>query len=97
MALAPIGVLASRRKAGIGTELIKEGFEICRERGREAAVVLGDPKYYSRFGFSSLIAKRLRSPYSDHGPAWMALELEPGVLKDVYGLVRYPEAFSRLS
>ena len=92
-ALAPIGVAAARRKSGIGSELIKEGFEICRERGRVAVVVLGDPKYYSRFGFRWEPARRLKSPYSDAGKNWMAAELVPGALKDVYGLVRYPEAF----
>jgi len=95
-ALAPIGVRASRQKTGIGSELIKEGFEICRERGRVAVVVLGDPKYYSRFGFRSEPARRLMSPYSDAGRSWMAVELVPGVLKDVYGLVRYPDAFAVL-
>jgi putative acetyltransferase len=92
-ALAPIGVRASRQRAGIGSELIKEGFEICREKGRVAALVLGDPKYYSRFGFRAEHARRLMSPYSDAGKNWMAAELVPGALRDVYGLVRYPDAF----
>jgi len=92
-ALAPIGVRASRQKTGIGTELIKEGFDICRERGRVAVLVLGDPKYYSRFGFRAEPARRLKSPYSDAGKNWMAAELVPGALKDMYGLVHYPDAF----
>jgi putative acetyltransferase len=95
-ALAPIGVRASRQKTGIGSELIKEGFVICRERGRVAVLVLGDPKYYSRFGFRAEPARRLMSPYSDAGKNWMAAELVPGALKDVYGLVRYPDAFEGL-
>src|SRR5262249_55224501 len=92
-ALAPIGVRASRQKTGIGTELIKEGFQICKEKGRVAVLVLGDPEYYSRLGFRADLAKRLKSPYSDAGKHWMAAELAPGSLRDVFGLVRYPEAF----
>ena len=95
-ALAPVAVLAGWRRQGIGSAVIREGLDLCTKRGKSAVLVLGDPKYYSRFGFSSLMAKRLRSPYSEQGPAWMALELETGVLKDAYGLVRYPEAFGTL-
>ena len=97
VALAPMGVLAARQKSGIGGELIKEGFQICREKGRAAVLVLGDPEYYSRFGFHSDLAKRLKSPYSDAGRHWMAAELVPGALRDVFGLVPYPEAFEVLS
>jgi putative acetyltransferase len=95
-ALAPIGVLASRQRTGIGSELIRDGMQICREKGRSAVLVLGDPQYYSRLGFRADLAKRLKSPYSDAGKNWMAAELAPGALRDVFGLVRYPEAFQIL-
>ena len=55
-------------------------------------VVLGEPTYYSRFGFSQERAKRLRGPYS--GEALMALELSQGVLKNGTGDLNYPDAFS---
>jgi putative acetyltransferase len=52
---------------------------------------LGHPAYYPRFGFSEATARRLEAPFS--GPAFMALELVPGVLAGVAGRVRYPPAF----
>ena len=55
-------------------------------------VVLGEPTYYSGFGFSQERAKRLRSPYSSE--ALMALELTQGVLKRGTGELNYPDAFS---
>ena len=94
VALAPVAVLPGWQRRGIGSDLIREGLEVCRERGKAAVIVVGDPEFYSHFGFSWELARRLRSPYSGAGRAWMALELTEDVLANVYGLVQYPEAFS---
>jgi putative acetyltransferase len=53
-------------------------------------VVLGRPRFYARFGFSSALARHLRAPYA--GDAFMALELAPRALR-AGGTVRYPRAF----
>ena len=95
-ALAPVAVLEEWRNKGIGSTLIQEGMEMCAQRGRWAALVLGDPRFYSKFGFSSRLARNLRSPYSNAGTAWMAAELKSGALKDTFGLVRYTHPFERL-
>jgi len=92
-ALAPIGVLPEWQRCGIGSALIAEGMDLCRARGKSAVIVLGDPRFYGRLGFSSQLARNLRSPYSSAGNAWMAAELKPAALQDVFGLVRYPPAF----
>ena len=57
-------------------------------------MVLGHPEFYPRFGFSAMMAGRLRSPFS--GPAFMAAELVPGALEGVEGEVRYPPPFEAL-
>lgn len=49
--LAPVGVLPEYQGRGIGSRLIREGLEACRRAGYDAAVVVGEPGYYSRFGF----------------------------------------------
>jgi putative acetyltransferase len=95
-ALAPLGVLPDWQRRGIGSVLVREGLDLSRERHRVAAIVVGEPSYYSRFGFSSALAKNLRSKYSDVGPYWMALELETGALQDGFGMVRYPPAFDEV-
>ena len=91
VSLAPLAVAPARQRAGIGSALVEEGLAVCRQRGVSVAVVLGHPAYYSRFGFSSNLAERLRGPYS--GDAWMAVELTPGALRNFEGAVRYPAAF----
>lgn len=94
VALAPVAVAPPYQRSGFGRSVIAYGLQICAERGYDVVFVLGDPAYYARFGFSSEIAKTSRSPYSDAGAAWMALELRrPGIRgEDVE--VFYPEAFS---
>lgn len=91
VALAPMAVRPEWQRRGIGSALVQRGLEVCRERGRSVAVVLGHPDYYPRFGFTAALADRLAAPYS--GDAFMAVELIPGVLDGLRGTVRYAEAF----
>jgi len=89
-ALAPVSVLPAFQRQGMGAALIRRGNERCRALGLRAIVVLGDPAYYSRFGFSAKAAESLDAPFS--GAPFMALELEPGALSSG-GRVRYARAF----
>jgi len=91
LALAPVGVVPEAQGQGIGSALIREGLRRCGHLGHSTVIVLGEPDYYSRFGFSSTLARKLRSQYS--GEAFMALELTPRALNDVEGDVRYPPPF----
>ena len=52
MALAPMAVVPERQRAGIGSELVRDGLTHCRRQGFEAVFVVGHPTYYPRFGFS---------------------------------------------
>ncbi len=49
--LGPVSVLPQHQRKGIGSRLIREALTILRARGAGGCVVLGDPKYYGRFGF----------------------------------------------
>ncbi len=92
---APMAVRPEWQRKGIGSALVWRGLELCRERGKSIAVVLGHPGYYPRFGFAAELAKNLGGPYA--GDAWMALELVPGALDGVKGTVQYPKAFGAFS
>jgi putative acetyltransferase len=50
--LGPVGVLPDHQRRGIGQELIREGIKAIRSLGAEGCVLVGDPAYYSRFGFT---------------------------------------------
>jgi len=90
-ALAPMAVAPTHQRLGIGSELVRQGIEKCRENGIEAVIVVGHERFYPRFGFSAEIAECLRSPFS--GPFCMALPLKHGVFDDFRGFVIYPDAF----
>jgi putative acetyltransferase len=91
LALAPVAVVPKAQGQGVGSALIREGLRRCRDLGYSIVIVVGEPDYYSRFGFSSNLARKLRSRYS--GEAFMALELTPQALNGVEGDVRYPPPF----
>lgn len=95
LSLAPMAVLPSHHRQGIGSRLVKAGLEACREAGHRIVVVLGHPEFYPRFGFSSALAEPLQSPFGG-GEAWMALELVPGALDGVDGRVEYSPPFTAL-
>lgn len=94
LSLAPLAVLPARQRQGIGSRLVRAGLELAAELGHRAVIVLGDPNFYPRFGFSHELALPLDAPFS--GPAWMAAELVPGALHGVAGRVVYPPPFGQL-
>lgn len=49
--LGPLAVTPTVQKQGIGTALVQEGLRRLTTAGCAQVFVLGDPKYYGRFGF----------------------------------------------
>lgn len=50
--LGPIAVAPHSQGQGAGAALVQHGLELLRARGAAGCVVLGEPAYYGRFGFS---------------------------------------------
>jgi len=93
--LAPVAVLESHRRQGIAAGLIEAGLTACRALGFGWAVVLGNPAYYTRFGFRPASAFGLSDEYAG-GEAFQVIELVPGGLPSGTGLVRYAPEFASL-
>lgn len=51
--LGPISISPEHQRQGIGTSLMQAALAALRALGAEGCVVLGDPTYYGRFGFST--------------------------------------------
>lgn len=51
--LGPISVSPEHQHVGIGSQLMREALAALREIGASGCVVLGEPQYYSRFGFKA--------------------------------------------
>jgi putative acetyltransferase len=49
--LGPISVAPEYQRRGIGSRLMREALRVLREHGAIGCVLLGEPGYYSRFGF----------------------------------------------
>lgn len=90
-ALAPVAVKPAWQGRGIGSALIREANERLRSAGERIVLVLGDPEYYARFGFSRAAASGLRTPYD--GPHLMALALASEIASGEAS-VTYPPAFA---
>ena len=95
--LAPMAVHPDHQHSGIGSQLIRAGLEACRGNGYAAVVVLGHPEYYPRFGFVPAHTFGLTCEFPSPPDAFMAIELEPGALSGIRGLVRYLPQFAEAS
>jgi len=51
--LGPVAVLPTRQGEGIGSALVEAGLREIRSRGAAGCVLVGDPGYYGRFGFTT--------------------------------------------
>lgn len=91
--LAPVAVLPAYRRRGIGGQLIREGLVVCERSSYGFVVVLGDPRYYRRFGFKPAGGWGLCDEYGG-GEAFQALELRPGSIPPGGGVVRYAPEFA---
>ena len=50
-ALGPVAVEPALQGRGVGSQLIEAGLQQLRGRGAQGCVLLGDHRYYGRFGF----------------------------------------------
>lgn len=93
LALAPLAVIPTRRRRGIGSLLVQTALDRGRRLGWDAVFVLGDPTYYARFGFDARLAVGFTSAYA--GPHLMVAPLH-GSLPAATGQIDYAAAFAAL-
>jgi putative acetyltransferase len=93
LSLAPVSVRPECQNQGIGSQLVREGLKRCRSLGHEVVVVVGHPDYYPRFGFSSARAKGLEASFEVPDEAFLVLELAPGALDGIAGVIKYPPPY----
>lgn len=51
--LGPISVRPDCQGSGVGRALIEAGLEVLRSRSASGCILVGDPSFYARFGFST--------------------------------------------
>jgi putative acetyltransferase len=93
LGLGPLSVLPDQQGQGVATLLVEAALERVRTFGHAGVVVLGSDSFYPRFGFIPAHRWGLRWEGSAHEEAFMALELSPGRLAGISGVVRYRPEF----
>ena len=91
VALAPLAVLPERQRGGVGRALVDHAHRLLRDRGEALSIVLGDPAYYGRFGYSRERARAFSSAYQCDAFQALAWRDAPDG-----GRVAYAPAFARL-
>jgi predicted N-acetyltransferase YhbS len=87
--LAPLSVKLSHRRQGVGSKLVQEGFRVAKQMGFQSIFVVGNPKYYGRFGFRSTARFGIRHVPEIPEPYVMGIELLPNALAGVSGTVNF--------
>jgi putative acetyltransferase len=95
LGLAPVAVRPEWRRRGVAAHLVHDGLERCRKAAVPLVVVLGDPRYYARFGFEPGWRRELRDEYRG-GDAFQVIELVRGAVPAQGGLVQYSPEFAAL-
>ncbi len=91
--LGPLAVHPDWQQKGIGTQLGKEGLEACRRLGHRIAVVIGHSTYYPRFGFQRGRPLGIEMSIGRLEQSRMIVELVPGALDGVRGMVYFSPLF----
>lgn len=87
--LGPISVHPDFQNQGVGSALIHHGLDQLRSLGGQGCVVLGNPDYYTRFGFRAVPTLIYPGPPPEY---FMALPLTDAPIPQ--GRVTYAPAFS---
>jgi predicted N-acetyltransferase YhbS len=85
--LGPLAVDPVLKGQGIGAALMRHATAEARRLGHGAVILVGDPEYYERFGFSGKKTSELAMPGPVERRRFLALELKPGHLDGAHGLL----------
>jgi len=96
LSLAPMAVLPSYQKRGIGSLLMQKGIKEAARTDFNSVIVLGHPDFYKKFGFEKASRWNIRLPFEAPEEAFLALELKKDALTRASGVVQYPDAFKRV-
>jgi predicted N-acetyltransferase YhbS len=73
--------------AGVGANLMQLAIARARDLGHGGIILVGDPEYYARFGFSAAPTSGLVMPAPVERRRFLGLELAPHGLSDAAGVL----------
>ncbi|MFT7840059.1 N-acetyltransferase [Saccharothrix sp. BKS2] len=75
LGLGPLSVLPARQRTGVGKALVHTALGVADGLGEPLIVLLGDPTYYSRFGFRPASTLGITPPIPEWAPHFQARPL----------------------
>jgi len=85
--LGPLAVEPALAGQGCGRRLIAESLDAARAAGIRIVALVGDLPYYGRFGFVRIPPGHMRLPGPVDPDRLLAVELTPGALRELAGLI----------
>ncbi len=90
--LGPLAVEPALQGAGVGRGLLRHGLTRAKRLDARICVVVGAPDYYAPFGFENAAGHGLILPGPVEPERFQVLEITPGALNGVSGLIGRGEA-----
>lgn len=81
----PLSVLPEYQRKGVGKRLVQAIIEQAKRLDYGAILFFGRPEYYPQFGFKQAVYYGISDSEGNNYPAFMAMELKEGYLKDFRG------------
>jgi len=96
--LAPLAVVPSFQRQGVGEALVKKGLQLLTKADVDLVFVLGHPTYYPRHGFTPAGKLGFKAPYpipEKDADAWMVQELHPNIIGTASGKIICCDALNK--
>lgn len=94
LALGPLAVRPDRQRRGVGSALVHTVLGAADALGEPLVALLGDPAYYSRFGFLPATDYQITAPRPQWQPHFQVRVLS-GYQPGLRGTFTYPQPFDR--
>lgn len=84
--LSPVAIHTNYQRKGVGQKLINFGINHLKEKGVGLVFTYGDPKFYSKVGFSLISEKLVKAPLTLTYPeGWLAQSLVGDEIESITG------------
>ncbi len=94
LGLAPLAVHPEFQNRGIGSQLVQVSLTLAKIRQYPLIIVLGDPKFYAKFGFQPSVDYQIHSPFPVPEEYFMVKVFNDKIQHQ--GNIIYPQAFSQV-
>lgn len=95
--LGPVSVHPKYQKQGYGSKIINYTLKKAEEMGYPGIIVVGDEKYYSRFGFEKAFKYNIHyegMDRNDEAPFFMIKVFDKNKINDYQGIFSNPESYT---